>query len=100
MDELKEKHPDGHPTDESVIIKDEIPPFVNPAIFNILIDQSIMKAAIKTRGTSGPSGMDTNAWRRILVSKSFGQSSKDLCSSIAKMAKTMCTNVEDVVTNP
>ena len=46
---------------------------------------------MKTRGGSGPSGLDADGWKRILLSKSFGESSSDLCQTLAKVTKKLCT---------
>ena len=50
------------------------------------INEDLVKAAIKTKGGCGPSGLDTDNWRRILVSNQFGSSPSsllDLQTSIA-----------------
>ena len=44
----------------------------------------------KTRGAAGPSGMDPDGWRRILISGNFGNVGEDLRKSIAQMAKRLC----------
>ena len=43
--------------------------------------------AIKARGGAGPSGMDADGWKRILISNSFGESSTDLCKAFAEVIK-------------
>ena len=45
---------------------------------------------MKTRGSHGPSGLDANEWRRIL--SNFGQSSVDLCKTLAKLASLIATS--------
>ena len=50
---------------------------------------------MKTKGGSGPSGMDAEGWRRILTSRSFGDSSTDLCTALANMTKRICTVEEN-----
>ena len=51
----------------------------------------MVKDAIKkTRGAAGPSGMDADGWRRILLSGNFGNVGEDLRKSIAGMAKRQC----------
>ncbi|XP_066926215.1 uncharacterized protein [Clytia hemisphaerica] len=49
---------------------------------------------MKTRGGAGPSGLDGDGWRRILCSKNFKTESNDLCLSLARMAKHLCTTIE------
>ena len=46
---------------------------------------------MKTRGGSGPSGMDADGWRHILLSKNFGDAPNDLCKAIASVIKKLCT---------
>ena len=53
-------------------------------------------AALKTRGSAGPSGLDADGWRRILVSKYFGSAGNDLRTSIARMTKILCREIIDV----
>ena len=48
------------------------------------------KIACEIKGAAGPSNLDSNVWRRILTSSSFGDNSRDLCGAIALMAKKLC----------
>ena len=48
-----------------------------------------MKAAIRTPGTHGLSGLDANEWRRILTH--FGQQSVEISEAIANTAKRLAT---------
>ena len=45
---------------------------------------------MKTRGGSGPSGLDADGWRRILISQNFGKSNGDLRKAIARCIKKLC----------
>ncbi len=51
----------------------------------------IYKSAKEVNGAAGPSSMDADGWRRILTSAAFGTKSLDLCDSLARMAKKICT---------
>ena len=93
LEELQLKHPKATPSNESVVVKGEVS-FVDPAMFNNIDESSISKAALKTKGSAGPSGLDSDVWRRILVSKNFGNCSKDLRSTLANMARKLC--IEEV----
>ena len=53
--------------------------------------EMIRKAAMKTRGGSGPSGFDADSWKRILLWKNFGESFSDLCQTLTKVTKKLCT---------
>ena len=72
ISDLKAKHPEGVEADESVLLTGDVP-FVDPVMFENLNENTIAKAALKTRGAAGPSGQDADGWRRILVSKNFGK---------------------------
>ena len=45
---------------------------------------------MKTRGGSGPSGLDADGWWRTLISQNFGKSNGDLRKAIARCIKKLC----------
>ena len=47
------------------------------------------EAALRTKGSGGSSGVDTNGFKRILACKSFKRSSINICESIATLKKTV-----------
>ncbi|EDO31881.1 predicted protein [Nematostella vectensis] len=51
----------------------------------------VRQAALRTKGSGGPCGVDANGFRRILACKSFKQSATKLCDAIATMTKSLCT---------
>ena len=55
----------------------------------------VWQAALRTKETGGPSGIDANGFRRIMASKSFKQSSSRLCETIATMTKILCIQYID-----
>ena len=69
---LIEKHPTSKPIDENYItpVSNETTLF-HPSIFDQINGQHIKKAAMRTHGSHGPTGLDANEWRRILTH--FGQ---------------------------
>ena len=87
---LVEKHPPSEPINENYItpVSNKTIPFL-PSIFDQINDQHIKKAAMRTHGSHGPSGLDANEWRRILTH--FGQQSVEISKSIAKIAKKLAT---------
>ena len=87
---LKKLHPDANPATEEILMTGELP-FYDPVVFSNIDEDSIAKAALRTRGTAGPSGLDADGWRRILISKNFGTAGKDLRTAIAKMSRRLCT---------
>ena len=85
-----EKHPPSKPIDENYItpVSNETIPF-HPSIFDQKNGQHIKKAAMRTHGSQGPSGLDVNEWRRILTH--FGQQSVEIPKTIAKIVKKLAT---------
>ena len=98
VNHLKELHPEGKEVAEGVLITDEPEPYFDPVVFSNIDETSIAKAAIKTRGAAGPSGLDAEGWRRMLISKNFGTDGKELRTAIAKMTQIMC--VKEIEVNP
>jgi len=87
---LQEKHPEAKPLQPDLTIHQwKSARKFHPVIFDSLDGESILKASLKTRGSAGPSGLDSDDWRRLLTG--FGQKSDDLCLSIACTARKLCT---------
>ena len=90
LNQLKQKHPQGKGTGLDVLLTDT-PKQVHPIKFEA-IDADLLKgAAVRTRGGAGPSGLDADWWRKILITKQFGTSSTDLCKAIAEVIKKLYT---------
>ena len=53
--------------DKEMLITGQVP-FVDPAMFSIINESTIARAALHTKGAAGHSGLDADGWRRILVS--------------------------------
>lgn len=90
MNELRKLHPDGKDASDIVLESGEIPYF-DPLIFSNIDEESIAKAALRTKGSAGPSGMDADGWKTILLSKNFKKVGKDLRTAIALMTRKLCT---------
>ena len=87
---LNGKHPKAQPASNKHIIEGNVPK-VEPVIFDNIDGNTISRAAKDTKGSHGPSGASSDLWRRVLCSKSFGKASEELCDSIARMARRLCT---------
>ena len=87
---LISKHPPGHKADESILLAGEIER-VHPAIFDEISASHVQEAAARTKGGSGPSGMDADNWRHIIGSRKYGKASSDCREAIALMTRTICT---------
>ena len=94
LKELQSKHSNPIDADESVLIKGDIP-FIDPVMYNDINETTIMNAALRTKGAAGPSGINADGWRRILVSKNYGKTGTELRSSLARFAKKLCTKEID-----
>ena len=90
LDILHEKHPKSQPCNPAFIEQDpsNALPY-HPQIFERINAACIRKSAMKTNGSHGPSGLDSQEWRRLLTS--FKDSSSDLCNTIAKLAIRIST---------
>ena len=92
-DILKEKHPSAELLDPSAVIPGPCPPPPHSILFTALDRKAIRKAALKTTGPAGPSGMDAGNWRRVCTS--FGSSSDDLCDALASCARRIASSTID-----
>ena len=87
---LKQKHPKPAKACEDVLLPDK-PESVHFKKFETIDGELVRKACMKTRRGSGPSGMDADGWRHILLSKNSGDAPNDLCKAIASVIKKLCT---------
>ena len=78
LNQLKQKHPHGKYGDPEVLLSDILEEF-HPTKFHLINAESVKKAMVKTKSTTGPSGLDEYGWKRILTSTQFYNSSNDLC---------------------
>ena len=67
---LLEKHPKASEASNDILIEEEVPN-VHPVIYNRTDSKIVRDAIIKTRGSAGPSGLDADGWRRILMLGNF-----------------------------
>ena len=65
--------------------------FVDTVMFHNITESTILKSALHTKGSGGPSGLGADGWRRILVSKNFGHVEKDLRCALATSARNVST---------
>ena len=91
-DALSSKHPPAADlTDEALAHLDPScePIEVHPVLFDRLTGETVRRAAMRTRGAAGPSGMNADGWRRTC--SSFKSHSHDLCEALATSARRICT---------
>ena len=60
-----------------------------------ITEASILKAAMHTHGSGGPSQLDADQYRRILCSKRFKPEAKNLREEVAAFAFKIATEVTD-----
>ena len=94
FDELRAKHPSSQPASEEALLSpSSSTASFHPVVFDALDGEAIRCAALRTRGAAGPSVVDAFCWRRLCTS--FHRASVDLCSSLALVARRLCTEMVD-----
>ena len=81
--------------------------YVDQVNFEEINAELIQKLTIKTKGSSGPSKLVSDDWRRMIGTKLFGSERTDLADAIANMTKELCTelihdpeSIDDMPFNP
>ena len=89
-DILLEKHPASGPLCFDALVEPadnmSIP---HPVIFQNIDGKAIKSAVLKVKGSAGPSGADSSAWKRFCTA--FRRASDELCSAISTVARKLCT---------
>ena len=83
LSKLIQKHLKGKTSSQDILLNIPLQN-IHPAKFQLIDEEIIRKAAIRTKGGSGPSRMDADSWHRILASINFGISSSDLRKAFCK----------------
>ena len=92
--ELKTKHPNAQCAMPDSLLKGPLPKkLVEEVIFEAIDAQAISSAAKKVQGAAGPSGGDSDLWRRLLCSKQFKTKPANLCRALADLARKLNTTV-------
>ena len=90
MDELERLHPQKSPASPSTILHGPMQK-IEAVIFDGIDGEMIERCAKRTQGSSGPSGLDADGWKRLLCSKQFKSKTEELCGSIADLARKLCS---------
>ena len=88
LSQLEIKHPDNRDASADVLLNGPVKE-IHPIVFDAIDEEMVLKAESITKGGSGPSGLDADGWRRMLISNSFGTASSDLRKSIADFIKKL-----------
>ena len=91
-DVLREKHPPPAPVRDRALLKTDPVP-VNPIMFDKITPELIRKLGRRMQGSAGPSGLDADAWCRLLTC--FKSSSDNLCRALCFAARAICTKEFD-----
>ena len=83
---LSLKHPEAQQAHHEALLQGPKKQ-IHSIVYEDIDENLVKKAAIKTKGGCGPSGLDADNWRRILVSNQFGSSPLELRTSIANFVK-------------
>ena len=94
MRQLHEKHPEAQDAKLGSILFGPIEE-VHDSLYQQIDGEMIREAALRTKGSGGPSGVDANGFKRILTCKSFKKSSANLCDALATMTRKLCTEYID-----
>ena len=85
---LQQKHPEVSEESDDILLK-ETTQEVHPVIYESINSEMVKDAIKKTRRAAGPSGMDADGWRRILISGNFRNVGEYFRKSIAEIAKRL-----------
>ena len=97
---LKLKHPESRKANEDIKLQGPLLT-VEKVIFDVIDEKMVLEAAKITRGGSGPSGLDADGWRRILVSRDYGDVGVDLRKAVASVIRRICTaEIKDLSLTP
>ena len=92
---LQEKHPEPSELATEAVI-DRTPEEIHPVVFDGVDEESVRKAAMSTKGGAGPSSMDADGWRHILLSRNFKEANKELRGELAICVKKLATEKVDI----
>ena len=94
IDLLHEKHPQPATIQPNTLFNGPLEP-VSHAYFADIDEQTILKAALRTKGSAGPSHFDSDQYSRVLCSKHFKTEGKELREQISIFAKKIATQPID-----
>ena len=86
---LSLKHPEAKQAHQEAILQGPKRQ-IHSIVYEDIDEDLVKKTTMKTKEGCGPSGVDADNWRRILVSNQFGSSPLDLPTSIANSVKRLC----------
>ena len=97
LQQLREKHPEAQEAKLGSLVFGPVEDFPD-SIYQQINGEMIREAALRTKGSGGPSCVDAVGFKRILACKSFKRSRTNLCDSLAILTKRLCTEYVDPLT--
>lgn len=98
MEQLQEKHPEPQEARLRSLLFGPIGD-IPDCLYHQIDGEMIRDAALRTKGSGGPSGVDSTGFKRILGCKSFKSSSTSLCDALATVTRKLCIQyIEPLVT--
>ena len=82
MRQLHEKHPEAQDAKLGSILFGPVEE-VHDSLYQQIDGEMVREAALRTKGSGSPSGVDANGFKRIITCKSFKKSSANLCDALA-----------------
>ena len=94
IEELQKKHPEPAPIEDGALLHG--PVHQTPSnYFDEIDEQTILKASKLTKGAGGPSHMDAEQYRHILISSKYKKEGKDMREQIAALARKLASSYID-----
>ena len=97
MEQLEDKHPEAQQAKLGSVLFGPVED-VPAILYQQINGKMVREAALRTKGSCGPLGVDANRFKRTLACKSFKKSSMNLCESLATLARRLCTEFVDPLT--
>ena len=94
INQLRQKHPEAQEATHGALLHgpiEEIP----DTIFCKINGEMVREAALRAKGSGGPSGIDAVGVGRMVTCKSFKTSSVKLCDALALHTRKLCTQYVD-----
>ena len=85
---LHDKHPEAADIAEESLLHGPVD-YIPPNVYDLIDEEMIYNSASKTKGSAGPSGMDSELYRRILCSKNCKTEGKILREEIAVFTRNL-----------
>ena len=85
---LHDKHPEAADIAEESLLHGPVD-YIPPNVYDLIDQEMIYNSASKTKGSAGPSGMDSELYRRILCSKNCKTEGKILREEIAVFPRNL-----------